>query len=117
MDKEILKNKIDKIVTDYKSKNNYREDLKEFEHNSVESEEDLILYVTERFTKLLWTAWENTKYKEYVLLNDVYETMWGTENLKGEKGLLKLINILEKVLDPFEIRMARAKKTKLKNWF
>ena len=55
MDKEILKNKRDKIVTDYKSKNNYREDLKEFEHNSIESEEDLILYVTERFTKLLWT--------------------------------------------------------------
>ena len=92
MDKEILKNKID-------------------------NEEDLIPYVTERFVKLLWTAWENTKYKEYVLLNDVYEATWGTENLKREKGLLKLINILEKVLDPFEIRMARAKKTKLKNWF
>lgn len=117
MDKEILKNKIDKIVTDYKSKNNYGEDLKEFEHNSIESEEDLIPYVTERFVKLLWTAWENTKYKEYVLLNDVYEATWGTENLKGEKGLLKLINILEKVLDPAEIRTVRLMKSKIKNWF
>nr|DAN35386.1 MAG TPA: hypothetical protein [Caudoviricetes sp.] len=117
MEREFLKNKIDKIVEEYKSKNKYGEDLMNFENNSIEDEIKLTTYVTERFTKLLWTAWENTKYKEYVILNDVYEALWGTENLKGMEGLLKLIKILEKVLDPTNIIIARNMKDKIKNWF
>ena len=117
MEREVLKNKIDKIIKEYKIKNKYGEDLMNFENNSIEDEKKLTAYVTERFTKLLWTAWENTKYKEYVVLNDIYEALWGTENLKGREGLLKLIKILEKVLDPTNIIIARNMKNKIKNFF
>jgi hypothetical protein len=120
MNKEFLKNKIDEIVENYKNKNKskYIEDLKEFENNSIENQEKLTAYVTERFTKLIWCGYMNTKYKEYVVLNHVYEAMWGTENLSGNKGLLKLINILEKVLDPTNIIIARNMKRKIgKNLF
>ena len=125
MNKEFLKNKIDEIVENYKNKNKskYIEDLKEFENNSIENQEKLTAYVTERFTKLIWCGYMNTKYKEYVVLeyvvlNHVYEAMWGTENLSGNKGLLNLINILEKVLDPTNIIIARNMKRKIgKNLF
>ena len=125
MNKEFLKNKIDEIVENYKNKNKskYIEDLKEFENNSIENQEKLTAYVTERFTKLIWCGYMNTKYKEYVVLeyvvlNHVYEAMWGTENLSGNKGLLNLINILEKVLDTTNIIIARNMKRKIgKNLF
>ena len=93
-------------------------ELKEFENNSIENQEKLTAYVTERFTKLIWCGYMNTKYKEYFVLNHIYEVMWGTENLSGNKGLLKLINILEKVLDPTNIIIARNMKRKIgKNLF
>lgn len=120
MENKILKNKIDELVENYKNKNRdkYTEDLKEFENNSTENEKEIVAYVTERFTKLIWCAYMNTKYKEYVVLNDVYEAMWGTENLSGNEGLLKLINILEKVLEPTNIIIARNMKKKIgKNLF
>ena len=120
MNIEFLKNKIDEIVEKYKNKNKdkYIDDIKEFENNSIENQEQITIYVTERFTKLIYCAYMNTKYKEYVVLNDVYEAMWGTENLSGKEGLLKLINILENVLDPTNIIITRNMKKKIgKNLF
>ena len=117
MDKEIIKEKIDEILSKYKENNKYEEDLIEFENNSIEDEKKLTGYITERFTKLLWTMWKNTKYKEYIVLNEVYEATWGTENLNGREGLLKLIKILEKVSNPSNIIIARKKREKIyKNW-
>ena len=120
MKNESLKNKIDEIVEKYKNRNKdkYIDDLEKFENNLTENQEKITMYVTERFTKLIYCAYMNTKYKEYIVLNDVYEAMWGTENLSGNEGLLKLINILEKVLDPTNIIIARNMKKKIgKNLF
>lgn len=119
IDMEFLKNKIDEIVEKYKKENKdkYIDDIKKFENNSIENQVEIIPYVTERFTKLIWCAYMNTKYKEYVVLNDLYEAMWGTENLSGNEGLLKLINILENVLDPTNIIIARNMKRKIGKLF
>lgn len=38
MDKEIIKEKIDEILSKYKENNKYEEDLIEFENNSIEDE-------------------------------------------------------------------------------
>ena len=43
--------------------------------------------------------------------------MWGTENLSGNEGLLKLINIIENVLDPTNIIIARNMKRKIGKLF
>lgn len=93
-------------------------DMNVITHTRVSYTRQITMYITERFTKLIYCAYMNTKYKEYIVLNDVYEAMWGTENLSGNEGLLKLINILEKVLDPTNIIIARNMKKKIgKNLF
>lgn len=50
MNIEFLKNKIDEIVEKYKNKNKdkYIDDIKEFENNSIENQEQITMYVTER---------------------------------------------------------------------